>query len=144
MGNEEYLILSYFMVAFLCLLVSSAVYLSLRRSFTALVSALPTRGLTAAIRRTFFLGLVLSALLGFFSVSFKGCSVKTYDQVVEKRSYLVEKNQEQLSVSLTRITYALFGWSVVLLGSLIIIRNNGSKHRESDRLSGGDAPPTTP
>lgn len=135
MGNEEYLILSYFIVAFLCLLVSSAVYLSLRRSFTALVSVLPTRGLSTILKKTLFLGLVLPALLGFCTVSFKGCSVKTYDQVVEKRSYIVEKNQEQFSSSLQHLTYALFGWSLLVLGTLLLIRKDDATRREPDSAS---------
>lgn len=135
MGNEEYLILSYFIVAFLCLLVSSAVYLSLRRSFTALVSVLPTRGLSTILKKTLFLGLVLPALLGFCTVSFKGCSVKTYDQVVEKRSYIVEKNQEQFSSSLQHLTYALFGWSLLVLGTLLLIRKDDATRREPDSPS---------
>jgi hypothetical protein len=132
MSNEEYLILSYVIVAFLCLLVSAAVYFSLRRSFTALVSALPTWGLTTILKRTLFLGLVFPALLGFCTVSFKGCSVKTYDQVVEKRSYIVDKNQEQFSSSLHHLTYALFGWSFLVLGTLILMRKDVVTRREPD------------
>jgi hypothetical protein len=132
MGNEEYLILSYFIVAFLCMSVSGAVYVFLRRSFIALVSVLPTRGLSTILRRTLFLGLVIPALLGFCTVSFKGCSVKTYDQVVEKRSYIVEKNQEQFSSSLRHLTYALFGWSLVILGAVILIRKDPGTRRGQD------------
>lgn len=126
MSNEAYLVLSYWTVAGLCLAAGSVVYLSLRRSFLGLISFLPTRALATVLKRVFFLGVALPALLGFCSVSYKGCAVKTYDQVVENRSYIVEKNQEQLAVALTRITYALFGWSLVVLGVLLIIRKGST------------------
>ncbi|MBN2467881.1 MAG: hypothetical protein JXD19_06980 [Deltaproteobacteria bacterium] len=128
MSNELYLIFSYFLIGAACFVVAVIVYLVLRKGFTNVVSLLPTTHLSAILRKLFFLGIVVPALFGFCSVSFKSCSVTTYERVIENRSYLVEKNQEQLASSLRHTVYAVMVWGGIVFGALVIItRENGEK-----------------
>ncbi|MBW1642925.1 MAG: hypothetical protein JRJ76_08810, partial [Deltaproteobacteria bacterium] len=68
----------------------------------------------------FFIGIIFPAMAGFFSVSFRSCSKQTYAKIIAERSYLIAKNQEQLSTSLTYIVIALFFWGVIVLGALMV------------------------
>ena len=127
MSNEQYLIISYFFMGVICCVLPVIAYLFLRGSFTNIVSLLPGKHLSNILRKLFFIGILLPALLGFFSVSFKSCSVKTYEEVLEKRSYLVQKNKEQLSSSINHTVYALIFWSIAVFGAIVIIKKHRGK-----------------
>jgi len=119
MTNEQYLVVSYFAVGLLAFAFAFATYLFLRHSFIAVTQAVSGK-LSIILRRLFFISIILPALVGFFSVSFRGCSRTTYDQIIADRSYLVAKNQEQLSTSLSYIVIALLLWGIIILGAFII------------------------
>lgn len=53
--------------------------------------------------------------MGFLSVSYKGCSRTTYSEIVESRSYLIVKNQEQLSSMLLFLLIAVLFWNLIVL-----------------------------
>lgn len=118
MTNEQYLVVSYFTVGLLSFAFAMAVYLLLRHSFIAVTQAVRGK-LSVILRRLFFIGIIFPALGGFFSVSFRNCS-ETYIQIIADRSYLVAKNQEQLSTSLSYIVIALLTWGLIILGAFII------------------------
>ena len=121
MTNETYLQVSYFTVCLLCLALGAAAYLFLRRPFKETVKHLKNRGLANILKRLFFIGIVFPALLGFFSVSFKSCSMDTYSKIVSDLDYLISKNQEQVSASLLHIVFAIFVWCIIVLFALLIL-----------------------
>ena len=123
MTNEQYLVVSYFTVGLLSFAFALATYLLLRHSFIGVTQAVRGK-LSIILRRLFFIGIILPALFGFFSVSFRSCSKETYVQIIADRSYLVAKNQEQLSASLSYIVIALLLWGLIILGAFIINRNH--------------------
>lgn len=123
MTNEQYLVVSYFTVGLLSFAFALATYLLLRHSFIGVTQAVRGK-LSIILRRLFFIGIILPALVGFFSVSFRSCSKETYVQIIADRSYLVAKNLEQLSTSLSYIVIALLLWGLIILGAFIINRNH--------------------
>jgi hypothetical protein len=129
MTNEQYLVVSYFIVGLLSLGFALATYLWLRHSFTAVTQAVGGN-LSVILRRLFFIGIIFPALVGFLSVSFRTCSKQTYVQIIADRSYLVAKNQEQLSTSLSHIVIALLLWGLIILGALIINKNHKIAERD--------------
>jgi hypothetical protein len=114
-NNELYLILSYFVVGTISLLMAFAAYALLRRSFTDLSKTVPGGRLGLIFRKVFLLGLVLPALAGFFSVTFRSCGKETYKAIIADKSYLVGKNQEQLGTSMLYICIALLVWGLLVL-----------------------------
>jgi hypothetical protein len=80
-------------------------------------------------------GLLLSALLGFVSVSYQGCNRITYEQIVQSRGYLVAKNQEQISSVLLYILVAVVFWNVIVL---LILKYAQNGRNESQLLQVDD------
>jgi heme/copper-type cytochrome/quinol oxidase subunit 1 len=124
-SNEHYLIVSYFVVALACLVLSIVVYLLLWRSFSALTTKAPGGRFGHVLRKLFLIGIVLPAMAGFFSVSFHSC--EGYESIVGNRSYLVAKNQEQLRVSLSYVVIALLVWGALIAVVFLIV---GSKEKK--------------
>lgn len=122
MTNEQYLIASYFVVGLLSFGLALAAYLWLRHSFTGVTRAVPETHFFHILRKLFSVGIILPALFGFFSVSFRSCSKETYHEIIADRAYLVAKNQEQLSTSLSHMVIALMVWGFIVLIALIIIK----------------------
>ena len=124
MTNEQYLVVSYFAVGVLCLGIGSATYLWLRRSFRDITRDMPAGHLSRILRKLFTIGIILPALAGFLSVSFRSCSHETYNQIIADRAYLVARNQMQLSTSLFHIVMALLAWGFIVFGGLLIIKRH--------------------
>ncbi len=124
MSNETYLIVSYFCIALLCIGIALVVLFVLWRPFLKLISYIQNRSFALLLRKIFLIGIVFPALLGFFSVSFKSCSVDSYEKIIEERSYLIQKNQEQTAASLKYITLALFVWMIMTFGVVIVIKQS--------------------
>lgn len=122
MTNEQYLIVSYIAVGLISFGMGVAVYLWLRNSFTGVTDNLQVNHFSLILRRLFPIGIILPALAGFFSVSFRSCSKGTYQKIITDRAYLIEKNQEQLSATLDNISIALLVWCFLLLVALLITR----------------------
>lgn len=115
MTNDTYLVLSYVICAALSIALGTLVYLFLRRPFAVVADATPRKHLSSILKRLFPVGLLLPALLGFVSVSYKSCGVQTYAEIVESRHYLIAKNQEQVSSILVSIAVAVLIWDAVIL-----------------------------
>lgn len=115
MTNDSYLVASYVICAALSIALGTLVYLFLRRPFAVVADAVPRKHLRSILKRLFPIGLLFPALLGFVSVSYQGCYRQTYTQIVESRSYLVEKNKEQISATLFSIVVAILVWDAVIL-----------------------------
>ncbi|MBN1866982.1 hypothetical protein JW916_06785 [Candidatus Sumerlaeota bacterium] len=114
MSNDQYLVVSYFVVGGACVVLALATYALLRRSFFALTRVAPGGRLGRVYRRLFLFGVVVPALTGFFSVSFYSCEISSYDAVVKDRSYLVRKNQEQMATTLSYTCAALLTWGCLV------------------------------
>ena len=126
MANEQFLIISYIIVGLLSLGFGILTYVWLRDSFHGIMKAVPDR-FSVVLKNLFFIGILFPAMAGFFSVSFRSCSKQTYAKIIAERSYLIAKNQEQLSTSLTYIVIALLAWGIVVAGALMASRNMKAK-----------------
>lgn len=96
------------------------VYLYLRRSFACVADAAPGKHLPSMLKRLLLCGLIFPALLGFVSVSYRGCDRTTYKDIVENRDYLVAKSHEQMSAILLYIVVAVLFWNLV---AFLILRS---------------------
>lgn len=114
MSNERYLILSYFCLAVVCLGLGVLVYCILRRPFAAIADALGGSR-SALLKRALVLSLTVASVLGFLGVSYTNKGCMSYDQVVKERSYLVDRNMEQLQNAAGWIVAAVFVWGVVMV-----------------------------
>ena len=108
------------MCAALSIVVGVLVYLYLRRSFDSVADAASGKHLPSILRRLLPCGFVFTALLGFVSVSYQGCSRTTYTEIVESREYLVAKNHEQIAAVMFYVLIAVLFWNLV---ALLILRS---------------------
>lgn len=80
------------------------------------------------LKRIFPLGIMLPALLGFISVSYQSCTRSTFEEIIQSRSYLVHKNQQQISSILFSMVVAVLFWDLVVL---LVLKNSRSGRRSS-------------
>ena len=130
MTNERYLIVSYFTLAVLAIAFACATWLYLRRSFGGITQTLSTGYLSRILKVMFPAGLFLPAFLGFISVSYHGCG-KSYEEIVKERSFLIQKNQQQISSILLWIAAALLFWDLIILFALRFARTSSHVYDES-------------
>lgn len=115
MTNEQYLVVSYFCVAAICVVIGLAAYFWLRDPFHRLANALPWKALRELLSRLFWVGIVFPAVLGFVSVSYRGCNTQEYEKIIVDRAYLVSKSQDQVSASLIHVIWAVFAWCALVV-----------------------------
>jgi hypothetical protein len=120
-GNEQYLIISYCVVGAICVGLALATYALLRRSFRALSATAPGGRLGGILRRLFLIGIIVPALFGFFSVTFRSCGKETYEAIIADQAYVVAKNQEQLSAALFYIAIALLVWGLIISVGFVLL-----------------------
>ena len=125
MGNETYLTVSYFTVGLICFCLGLAAYLWLRRPLHAIFGALSQKSWGELLKRSFPLSLVLFALSSCLSVNYYGgCNPIPYKKIIEDRGYIVAKNQEQISKSLSAIAVGVSLWGFIVGLSLFVIRRD--------------------
>lgn len=112
MTNENYLIVSYFIVFIISLSLGIFTYKCLKSAFEKICKE---PKLSKILNRMFPFGIIFPAIIGYMSVSFYSCDKDNYQKVVEKKSYLIGKNLEQLSATLNYLVCALVIWSVIIL-----------------------------
>lgn len=112
MSNENYLIISYFVIFFISLGLGIITFRILK---SPVFSITRNNKLGKFIRKVFPIGIILPALIGFLSVSYKTCDVDTYQKIIKNRSYIIGKNQEQLSKTFDYIVIALVIWMLVIM-----------------------------
>jgi hypothetical protein len=122
MGNEEFLIGSYFVVAAICVCLGLAAYLCLRHPLGKIVDALPRKGWGTTLKKSFPASTLLMALAGFLSVRYSGCANLSYKNIVSDRSYMMTISRQQISETLSSIVLTVFIWGVVILLALVTIR----------------------
>lgn len=127
MSNERYLIVSYALVGLASLGLGWATYRFLRGPFAGTIERLAGNQLPRILHRLFAPGIVLAALAGFLSVSYRGCAGPTkYADIIANRAYLVQKNYEQVATSFEYLAYALLGWALLLTIALCLARRPAS------------------
>jgi hypothetical protein len=124
MTNERYLIASYFWLAALSVGLGILGYLYLRRPFNVVADSAQGKRLRSILKRLFPIGLLFPAVMGFASATYFGCGDHTtYEQIVQDRSYLIQKNQAQISSALLYILGAVLFWDVIVLLTLRYAQN---------------------
>jgi chromate transport protein ChrA len=96
------------------LLLATVSYLLLRESFTEIIRTLSRVRLGAVFRRALYPTLVFVALAGFFSVSIRGCSGRSYTEIASDHAYILEKSQEQFYYVLIFLAIALLTWAILV------------------------------
>ncbi len=122
MGNDEFLVASYFLTALICLCLGLGAYFWLRHPVERIFGALPRRDWGKILRKSFPASTILLVLSGFLSVSYYGCSGRKYNDIVSDHQYILSVNQQQVSESLYSLVIAVFVWAVIILLSLQTIR----------------------
>ena len=122
MSNEQYLIVSYFVVALLCCGLGLMAYGWLRRPFDEVMEQIVASHLARPLRRVFPFGVVFPALAGFLSVSYQQCGKPPYEQIIVNRAYLVAKNQEQLSAGMDSVAWAVLVSAILVTVCLLAVR----------------------
>ena len=134
MTNERYLIVSYFLIAALSVGLGILVYLYLRRPFNIVSDSARGKRLPSMLKKLFPIGLLFPAVLGFTSVAYRGCvDHRTYEAIVQDRSYLIQKNQEQISSAMLYVLGAVLVWDVIVLLTLRFAqsRTDGSQSHQT-------------
>ena len=122
MTNEQYLVVSYFVVLLVVTpLLGLSVYGYLRRPFTQIADALPRPRLAAILKRALPTTLLLAALAGFFAVSYRSCG-ESYQKIVSNRKHLAERNRAQVASVSRWLTFAVLAWGLMVLLMLIVRR----------------------
>jgi hypothetical protein len=130
LSNENYLLVSYFVVGILCLGIGVGAYLVLAPSFAQIAGAV-----AGGVRRNFLKSatgflMLFAAAVGFLSISYTdGCL--NYEQVVRNRDYLVRINQQQVQSTGGWVVAAVFLWCIVVMICLVALRNAESKQNDS-------------
>ena len=114
MNNEQFLIFSYFFVGGLVTTLGIAVYAYLRRPFEGTARTFRSSHLGAILKKLLPVGIVLPALAGFLSVNYYACH-RNYTNIIADRSYLIEKNQEQISTACFFLMVALLVWGLIVV-----------------------------
>jgi hypothetical protein len=117
MNNEQFLIVSYWTEGAVAVVIGLTVYASLRRPLAGITLAFRNQSLGLILRRIFPVGLVLPALAGFLSVNYQSCG-RSYASAIASRTYLIGKNQEQMSSACLFLLIALVVWGIVVFLSL--------------------------
>jgi hypothetical protein len=115
MTNDRYLIVSYIVVAAISLVCGLVVFVSLKRTFEDSLKYFAGRKLGSLLKRLFPVGIIVPALLGFVSVAYEDCEIRTYEGVVRDRGYLIQKNHEQLSSVCLMLLIAVIFWDVLII-----------------------------
>jgi HAMP domain-containing protein len=131
MSNDEYLVVSYWAMAALSAVAGCAAWVWLRNPMERLAGAV-RRDLLPMVRRIFPAGLVLPAIAGFCSVSYRGCVSHTdFASIVADRSYLVAKTHEQAQQAVAYLKWAVLVWCVFAILMLIAYHFNSERNAES-------------
>ena len=133
MRNDQFLIASYFVTSLLCLGLAVAAYLWLRRPVEQIFSALPRQDWGKVLKKAFPASTILLALSGFLSVSYYGCTNRSYANIVSDHAYIISVNQQQIAATLSSIVVAVFVWAVIVVVNLWSIRREQAKRESPER-----------
>jgi hypothetical protein len=114
MSNERYLVVSYFAFAVLCFGLGLFVYYILRRPFEGIADAIVGKARSTLVKRVLILSMTVASVLGFLGVSYNQQGCVKYEQVIQDRKGLVDRNVEQVQGATGWIARTLFVWGVVI------------------------------
>src|SRR5271169_5903177 len=123
MTNEHYLIVSYFLFAFVSLGLGIVAYRVLRTPFAAITDSVVGKSSSTLLKRVLHLSITVAAVLGFLSVSYTQHGCVNYENVVNDRAYLVRLNREQIQSAGEWVVYAVLAWCAVVVICLAVWRN---------------------
>lgn len=127
MSNELYLIVSYFLSAFVCLGLGVLAYWILRRPFERIAEAtVGSRG--AVLKRWLAVSMTAAAVLGFLGFSYTQNGCVSYQQVISSRNVLVEANVEQVQGATDWIACTVLAWGVVVVICLKALQKRSSRN----------------
>ena len=100
MGNEAYLILTYFLTGLISFCLGLAAYGWLRHPLGQIADAQPRKEWGNILKKFFPISTLILALAAFMSVSYSdGCPARPYERIIADRAYMVAKNQQQISAT---------------------------------------------
>ena len=114
MSNERYLFISYFAFALLCFGLGLLVYFILRKPFEGIADAIVGKPRSGLLKRMLVVSMTAASVLGFLGVSYNQQGCTKYEQVIEKRENLVDRNIEQVQAAKDWIVWTVFAWGVLV------------------------------
>lgn len=126
MSNEHYLFISYFVFALLCFGLGLLVYFILRKPFEGIADAIVGKARSKLMKRMLVVSMTAASVLGFLGVSYNQQGCTKYEQVIESRQNLVDRNVEQIQNARDWIVWTLLAWGVVVAIGLAAKRNRES------------------
>jgi len=134
MGDERFLIVSYFASGLFCACLAAAAYLWLRRPAAGVFKALQRPDWERILRRSFPTSTILLVLAAFLGVSYYsyGCEDLKYADIVSNRARIITIIHAQVSASLSSIVVAVVVWSAAILLCLLVVRRDGPKIPSSE------------
>ena len=86
----------------------------MKSSLSQTLANLVNPGFARVVNRFFVYGIIFPAFAGFASVSYKSCKVDTYEKIIKSKTYLMEKNVEQLHEILLFLVISLMVWAIIV------------------------------
>jgi hypothetical protein len=130
--NEQYLEVSYGLVALATVPLAWAASRYLRQALLDVFSQLNMSGLKRLCGRIFGTTFWLVAMAGFASVSYKGCRGRsTYEEIIESRQFLVSMTLYQLEEIALYLQYAVAIWIVIATVAICVARGRMRLQRKA-------------
>lgn len=124
MGNEQFLIFSYFVSGVVCACLAAVAYLWLRRPAVGVFKALRRPDWERVLGRSFPVSTILLAVAAFLGVNYYsyGCQDLKYGDIVASRARINTILHVQAAESLSSVVVAVVVWSAVILLCLVVVR----------------------
>jgi hypothetical protein len=113
MTNEQYLIVSYFLVAGGSVVAGAVTALFLRGPLRKAVAWIATP-VGRFLGRSFVAWTLLAAMLGFLSISYFDCNHGTYQSIVQDPRHMVKVTHSQIQAVFQWLLIALMAYSLGL------------------------------
>jgi len=126
MSNERYLFISYFAFALLCFGLGLLVYFILRKPFEAVADSIVGKSRSTLLKRMLMLSMTAASVLGFLGVSYNQQGCVKYEQVIQERSNLVNRNIEQIQNTRDWVVWTVLAWGVLVAAGLAATRKQKS------------------
>jgi len=137
MGNEAYLILTYFLTGLISFCLGLAAYGWLRYPLGQIAEAQPRKEWGKILKKSFPISTIVLALSAFMSVSYSdGCPARPYERIIADRAFMLAKNQQQISATLSALALGVFLWALIIFLCLLAIQPGRVETRSRDEDEG--------
>lgn len=126
MSNDQYLFVSYLVFGALSLSLGVVTYRVLREPFGRIVETTLRNSQSRFLKGALPIVFTLAATVGFLGISYTQHSCMSYKEVVESRSYLEQKNREQLENTSQWLNATVIATSAGVLICLVASRRKKS------------------